>query len=51
MINLGSDGEPRVCLIDFGLTAKLFKNDELKHFDQDELLDKFEGNLLFSSLN
>ena len=51
MINLNSDGEPIVCLIDFGLTAKLLKNEELKHVDQDELQDKFEGNLLFSSLN
>lgn len=51
MLNFDSDGEPVVCLIDFGLSAKILKSEELKHVDQDELQDKFEGNMLFSSLN
>ena len=49
MINIKSDGEPNVCLIDFGLSSKLLKDDEVHNHDQ--LLDNFEGNLLFSSLN
>ena len=50
MITLDSDGEAQVCLIDFGLSSKLMKNIELQHVDEAELLDSFEGNLLFSSL-
>ena len=33
MIEIDRDGEPIVCLIDFGLTSKLFKNNELQHYD------------------
>ena len=41
MINLRLDKHPKVCLIDFGFVNKFYKNNQLEHFDEGELVDTF----------
>lgn len=49
MLTSTDNGEVRVSLVDFGY-AKRYKNGS-KHVDQRTLLDNFQGNMLFGSVN
>lgn len=50
MVNKGEDGELHVKLIDFGFASK-YITPQGCHIDDLELLDKFRGNIMFSSLD
>ena len=51
MINPNGDSEPSVYLIDYGFSAKFLKENKIDHIDENEMVDTFQGNMIFSSLN
>lgn len=50
MVDQGKNGDLSVVLIDFGFSKK-YVTDEGVHIGDGELLETFQGNIMFSSTN
>jgi hypothetical protein len=50
MVNILADGTPKVYLVDFGFSDKFLSDCTGEHVEEDEGVDTFKGNLVYSSL-